>query len=134
MKPPRAVPRWTLIGRALPSCLVLVVGCATIDQLAPPVDEVFITAVEGDDGSTSILRSGRHVYVTSCARCHSPEAVTSYSRDQWRAIMPRMADEAGLSVDERDAVTAYVMAVLTVHERVSESNGRVDHDAGGSPS
>ena len=95
----------------------MVVGCATIDQLAPPVDEVMLRTAELDDQSLALLRGGRDLYITVCARCHSPEAVTGYTRGQWSSILPRMAEEARLSARERLAVTEYVMAVLKAHER-----------------
>ena len=95
----------------------VVVGCATIDQLAPPVDEIMLATAELDDQSLAMLRDGRDLYITRCARCHSPESVTAYTRDQWSTILPRMTEKAGHSVEERIAVKEYIMAVLTVHER-----------------
>lgn len=94
----------------------VVVGCATIDQLAPPVDEIMRSTAEFDDQTLAMLADGRHLYITNCARCHSPEAVTSYTNEQWTKILPRMTEKAGLSVRERLAVTEYVKAALAAHE------------------
>ncbi len=94
----------------------VVVGCATIDQLAPPVDEIMRSTAEFDDQTLAMLADGRHLYITSCARCHSPEAVTAYTSRQWTTILPRMAEKAELSVRERLAVSEYVKAVLAAHE------------------
>ncbi|MBT8207716.1 MAG: hypothetical protein KJO18_05525 [Acidimicrobiia bacterium] len=109
------IPRTTLIGGVLLASLV--VGCATIEQLAPPVDQVLLGAATVDDDSIAMLQDGRDVYITRCARCHSPEPVTAYTREEWQTILPRMVEEAGLSAEERLSVGEYIVAVLTAHER-----------------
>ncbi len=96
----------------------MVVGCAMIDELAPPVDEVMLRRSDLHDQSRAVLQGGRDLYITRCARCHSPEAVTAYTREQWSSILPRMAEKARLSVEEQLVVKEYVMAVLTVHDRL----------------
>jgi len=107
------------------------VGCATIEQLAPPVDEALIGAATIEDDSIAMVRAGRHLYVTACARCHSPEAVTAYTRDRWRTILPRMAEQTGFSAEEQRAVSAYVSAVLTAHDRRPSSGGSDGGDTRG---
>ena len=91
-------------------------GCATLDQLAPPVEQIVVRTDQADEQRLIRLRLGREIYVTGCARCHSPEAVTAYAPERWQVILPRMAEKAGLSAEERLVVTEYVTAVLAAAE------------------
>ena len=115
------MPPKTLTGSIL--LATLVIGCATIEQLAPPVDGVMLSVVEFDDKSLARLQDGRDIYIIRCARCHAPESVTAYTRQQWRSILPRMAEKSQLSAEERLAVEEYIMAVLTAHERPPATRG-----------
>ncbi len=92
--------------------LSLVIGCATIEQLAPPVGEqarrqAAILGVPAGD-----LEHGRLIYLTKCARCHSPEPVVGYTKRRWKDILPRMAQEAACTAEEAASVEAYVMMTL----------------------
>lgn len=92
--------------------LSMVIACATIEQLAPPVGEqarrqAAILGVPAED-----LEHGRLIYVTKCAQCHSPEPVFGYTERQWKNILPRMAKEAACTAEEAASVEAYVMITL----------------------
>jgi mono/diheme cytochrome c family protein len=89
-----------------------ILGCATLDQLAPPVPAILAHTPIADEQTIASMEAGRHLYITRCARCHSPEAVTAYTRDEWRTILPRMALETDLTPGEERAVAAYVEGVL----------------------
>lgn len=58
------------------------------------------------------LERGRSIYITQCARCHSPEPVTGYTEAQWRETLPRMSHEAMLTDQQTVDVRDYVMATL----------------------
>ena len=81
-------------------CLVIP-GCQTLEQIAPPVAD-----------STGQLHHGRDIYVTRCVKCHAPEPVYKYTKTEWEEIIVDMADETNLTASETNAVRAYVMAVL----------------------
>lgn len=107
-----------LIGCAL---VALTVGaCATLEELAPRVDDAMLSAAGASQVSAASVQRGRDLYVTDCARCHSPEPVTRYSAQQWRTILPRMSKEAALSETDRAAVEAYVMAVLSARGQATD--------------
>ncbi|MCI0364101.1 MAG: hypothetical protein L0219_09490 [Phycisphaerales bacterium] len=104
-----------LPGKLLMVCALaatIVGACATIEELAPPVDQAMLSAAGPSEASTIQLERGRELYVTDCARCHSPEPVMRYTAQQWGTILPRMTKESSLSDVDRAAVEAYVMAVL----------------------
>lgn len=92
----------------------LIVGaCASIEQLAPPVDEAMLAAMAPSEGvAAGRIEHGRTIYVTKCARCHSPERVTNYSLERWDEILPRMAHEASLPKEDEAAVQLYIKAVI----------------------
>ncbi len=92
----------------------LIVGaCTSIEQLAPPVDEAMLAAMAPRGGvAAGRIEHGRTIYVTKCARCHSPERVTKYSLERWGEILPRMAHEASLPSEDEAAVQMYIKAVI----------------------
>lgn len=85
-------------------------SCVSLEQAAPPV--ALLTSVV-DNHHLANLSLGRDLYVTRCAKCHSVEPVTKYSREKWmQDILPDMAEESKLTANETAAVKAYVLAVL----------------------
>ncbi len=85
-------------------------GCVSIEELAPRVSVSMVGA--GGGAGDAMLRHGRRLYVTKCAKCHSPERVTDYSASDWRGILADMNEETNLTAGEGEAVRVYVMAVL----------------------
>ena len=93
--------------RIASACLWAVSGCATTDQLAPPVDEHTI-ALGGDDGlDRETLVRGRKVYLTKCTHCHSPEPIDLYPLSEWPSILDRMEEQTHLSAREQADLRAY---------------------------
>lgn len=85
-------------------------SCVTLEQAAPPVALLNPALVQKQSANLAL---GRDIYVTRCAKCHSVEPVTNYSREKWeQEIIPEMAEETNLTLSETEAVRAYVLAVL----------------------
>jgi mono/diheme cytochrome c family protein len=86
---------------------VLLGGCVSMEQIAPPV-----TAQMATRGGTSMgtLQEGRHLYTGRCAACHSVDPVAKHSPKDWRKIMDDMAGKAKLTPTEKSAVLAYVLS------------------------
>jgi mono/diheme cytochrome c family protein len=97
---------------AATAALLAVIGCATIEELAPPVGALTLREGETMGVNAENLERGRTIYITQCARCHSPEPVTGYTESQWRETLPRMSHEAMLTDRETADVRDYVMATL----------------------
>lgn len=91
---------------------IVLPGCVTLDELAPPVATVMPVARTGV--SAGDLALGRQIYLTTCAKCHAVEPVRGYSEAEWRDILPEMEDESHLDADERRAVRAYIYSALAV--------------------
>ena len=105
------------------AALVTVIGCATINELAPPVGEPTLREGETMGVPAANLERGRTIYITKCAQCHSPEPVTGYSEGQWRETLPRMSHEAMLTAQETSDVRNYVMVTLRA---MAGSTGEAD--------
>lgn len=84
-------------------------GCVSVEKAAPPVATL---AAQPSGAKRAQLEQGRTIYITKCAKCHSPEPVKRYSATRWDAILNEMTDETKLDPTESAAVRAYVFAVL----------------------
>ena len=103
--------RRTIVAIVLVACVV-VVGCATIEDLAPPVDATVLQLAAAHEIDADRLSRGRALYITACARCHRPEPVIRYTREDWGRILLRMSARARFGPDEAEAVEAYVQLTL----------------------
>lgn len=97
------------------ACMALVLaGCLTIEEMAPPVGPAFSTIGMEDAVSLTLLRRGRNVYLSDCTRCHAVEPIDRYSTAHWRAIIKRMRSRSKLDDSQTAALEAYVYAAHTV--------------------
>jgi len=94
---------------------LLIVSCATIEELAPPVDEVAVSMALSSGVDPDFAAFGRTIYITSCARCHSPEPVVRYDLSYWQNdILPDMAERSKINEEDTQALEAYIKLVLQV--------------------
>ena len=84
-------------------------ACVSIEKAAPPV-ETFTRQLSG--AKRAQLQQGRTIYITKCAKCHSPEPVHRYSPTRWEGILAEMIEETKLGEPDAKAVSAYVFAAL----------------------
>src|SRR5436190_11966649 len=88
---------------------VMPCGCASLEQAAPPVETI---ALQSSATKRAQLEQGRTIYITKCAKCHSPEPVRKYSASRWEGILKEMLEETKLDEPAASAVRAYVYAAL----------------------
>jgi mono/diheme cytochrome c family protein len=88
---------------------VVMSGCVSIEQIAPPV-ATFAAPPSG--AQRTQLEQGRTIYLTKCAKCHQPEPVHRYAPARWEDILAEMIGETKLDAAESAAVRAYVFAAL----------------------
>lgn len=99
-----------LAFKALPLvAAVVLAGCVSLEIAAPRVETLPLLP---SGGNRVQLEQGRTIYITKCAKCHSPEPVHRYTSSQWDVILPDMIGETNLDTAESAAVSAYVYAVL----------------------
>ena len=99
--------------------LLSIIGCATLEQLAPPLPSPgppgspnAISLGSISDASLQQAKRGRRIYITECIKCHSPEPVTRYSQVEWNEILPRMAEESKLPPEQMADIAAYIRLTL----------------------
>ena len=114
------VRRW--ISAVVLAACVVVVGCATIEDLAPPVDATILQLAAAQEIDADRLSQGRALYITACARCHRPAPVVRYAAQRWREILPRMSARTKLDPDEAEAVAAYVQLTLQAADLSHDSD------------
>jgi mono/diheme cytochrome c family protein len=108
---------WKSSGRVIWGLAVLILfGCVAIGELAPVVDERLLAVAQEGASSAGALESGRQIYLTTCAKCHLPEPVGRYSREEWERILPEMAKLSGLDSGQFDDLKNYVLAAKAMGE------------------
>jgi hypothetical protein len=92
----------------------ILVGCLSIERMAPPVTAEFEGIGMQTGVTMSVLERGREIYLADCSRCHSVEPIDRYSTDRWHDIISRMKLEAKLDDRRTAALQAYVLAAHEV--------------------
>lgn len=95
-------------------------GCMTLEQMAPPVDQDLVQLSATSDApvraNEATLARGRHVFINKCISCHSLEPVGRYSVEEWNTIIPEMAEEANLTEGQQADLRAYVFTARRLIE------------------
>jgi mono/diheme cytochrome c family protein len=91
---------------------VLLAGCASLEELAPPPDDRTAATAVAHQLSPADLVPGRELYLRVCGGCHSVQGLRDYSPAKWDKVLPRMIGEARLTPDEARQLTAYVRATV----------------------
>ncbi len=116
--PTGAILRWVAGGSAL-ALLAFVVGCRSLEELAPPVEVTVLQATDQQALDIEAMQRGRQIYITNCAKCHVVEAVGDYTMDQWRQLLPEMAKESKLDEQRAADVRVYVLTTRQVLQLTS---------------
>ena len=96
---------------------LFILSCATIEELAPLVDEAAVNLAISRDINPTLAARGRTIYITSCVRCHSPEPVARYDLVYWQNdILPDMTNRSKLNEADTQALEAYIKLILQVEE------------------
>ena len=87
---------------------VFFVGCMDATKVAPNVAGLGVTT------NLAMLEDGREIYLTRCAKCHNAIRITRHTILQWKNdILPEMFRQTKLQAAQKEAVTAYIEAVLS---------------------
>ncbi len=90
---------------------LLIAGCASVSDLAPEPDPAAVARAGAGGVAPSDLAAGRRIYLTDCARCHSPVAVASLTRRQWGPVLDRMAPLTRLDAGKEAKLRSYIEAM-----------------------
>lgn len=91
---------------------VVVSGCATTAELAPPVEGVVLSGGDRLGYGWEEVKRGREIYLSKCIKCHAVRRVRKYSAERWDGLLAKMSVKAKLDEGEESAVGAYVYSVL----------------------
>ena len=83
-----------------------IVSCASSKRV--PVPDVKMATKSPVD--IEELKRGYEIFTTNCIRCHEQRTPDQISENNWHAVMPAMAWNAGLTKADEEAVMKYVMA------------------------
>ena len=97
------------VGTATLAAVALLTGCLSMDVAVPPVAAL---VPDADGARRTELERGRTIYLTDCARCHSPEPVRRYSPTRWAEILEEMLGETRIDGPGSAALRAYITTVL----------------------
>lgn len=86
-----------------------VMACASLQRMAPPVDQTVVRLGQQESYSPRSLSRGREIYLSKCSGCHSIEPIDRYTVARWREILPDMGEEANLGTDELADLEAYIL-------------------------
>lgn len=109
------IPKTRIVRMLSAAALLLaIIGCATIEQIAPPPPDTadVLALASSADISLEQATRGRRIYITDCIKCHSPEPVARYTRVEWDEILPRMAEESKLPPKKIADIAAYIRLTL----------------------
>ena len=98
--------------------LVLLVGCTSIEVLAPPVDNLFVSQAKLSPEETISLQKGRKIYLNMCQRCHTARQVDEISAKAWQEHIPKMYKKAKLFPEEQKLLEAYLKTAGPINQKL----------------
>jgi len=98
--------------------LTLLTSCASIDDRAPPVDDLFLSEVSVSASEADKLREGHKVYMTFCTDCHAPRQVDKITTRNWEEHIPKMFKKAELYPEEIELVTYYIKTAAAINQKL----------------
>jgi len=102
----------TLIG------LTLLTSCASIENRAPPVDDLFLSEVKVSASEVDKLREGHRIYMNFCTDCHAPRQVDKITAHNWKEHIPKMFKKAELYPEEIELVTYYIKTAASINQKL----------------
>lgn len=111
----------TLTVGGVSGAILVAGGCATVEEMAPPVSVALVEYADPEDPSMEALVHGRQIFIGKCADCHTVLPVADYSIDRWRQILPRMGRMTRLTPEEQRDLEAYVYTAHAYLEAAPKS-------------
>lgn len=94
----------------------LLAGCTSIEVLAPPVDNLFISEANITPEKAAELQRGREIYLKFCTRCHDARQVDEITEDNWEKHIPKMLKKAKLYPEEIVPLKAYLKTAGPINQ------------------
>jgi len=94
--------------------VVLLAGCAGSKEGTTsegiPSATLEAAQVRWADATVESLEQGRHIYLTSCNRCHAYPDIGKYSEEKWPHIMKSMGKKSRLTDEQTQLAERYLIA------------------------
>jgi hypothetical protein len=85
---------------------------------APGDAELTAIRTRYKDVTLDLLKEGHLIYTQgACINCHGPENIYTREEAKWKDIIDNMAQKAGISDAQKDAVYKYVLAIKAVQAK-----------------
>ncbi len=91
---------------------LIISGCASLENTAPPVTPAMVSASGG--ASPATLEDGRRIFTGACTACHSAKPAARYSESEWHRIVGEMAARTKLDASRQSILLAYLTAARAV--------------------
>ena len=98
--------------------LSLLTSCTSIEVLAPPVDNLFISEANVSASEAAQLRKGRDIYLKFCTRCHDARQVDTITAENWEKHIPKMLKKAKLYPEEIVPLKAYLKTAGPINQNL----------------
>jgi len=100
------------------TCLIFFAGCTSIEVLAPPVDNLFISEANVSPQEAMQLQKGRDIYLKFCTRCHDARQVDTITAENWERHIPKMLKNAQLYPEEIIPLKAYLKTAGPINQNL----------------
>jgi len=87
--------------------LVVMVACSPKTTEAIEVVEVEETVP--DAFPSAEVAEGSQLYTDNCGKCHKFKVMSDYTQEQWKVIVPDMAEKAKLDETQENKILQYVL-------------------------
>lgn len=95
----------------------VIAGCETTAPTAPPITAAVIQSGADQRVHVQSLTTGRSLFVSRCAHCHTLPTVGEQSREDWPDIVTAMSTRSGLKAEQSKSVLAYILAAQAATQR-----------------
>jgi cytochrome c5 len=98
--------------------LSLLTSCVSIEDRAPPVDDLFLSEARVSASEIDKLREGHKIYMNFCTDCHAPRQVDKITTRNWEEHIPKMFKKAELYPEEIELVTNYIKTAAAINQKL----------------
>jgi cytochrome c5 len=84
--------------------LGIIVACS------PKVAETIVVEQTTEASSLAEVPEGKQLFESNCVRCHKLKNPGDFSTEEWKEIVPRMAEKAKIDETTKGKILEYVLA------------------------
>ena|ERR1051325_7468696 len=85
--------------------------CCTPKLLPPAEADAERAKSFWNESSLASLQNAHKLYINKCGSCHALKLPSSKNEEEWKKVLPEMAEKAKLSAQEEQLILNYVLAM-----------------------